>query len=126
MKVHIKKTNVDLSSEQEDYIYKKIGELENFISSPNSEVEAWINVGRPSAHHGKGNVFETTVDLHLPGKTFRAESQGPDLFSTVTDVKDELQVEVKKFKGKMIDQQRKGMRLFKSIKNLNWMSKDKE
>ena len=126
MNIHIKKNNVDLNTQQEEYIYKKIQELENFISSSNNEGEAWITIGRPSLHHEHGAVFQTIVDLHLSGKTFRAEAQGDDLFSTVTEVKDELQQEIKKFKGKVIDQQRKSMRLFKKVKNMNWFLKDKE
>ena len=117
MKIQIQANNVELSDALKSYINEKIGELEKFIQDPNGEMNAWVTVGKPSRHHENGNVFQAVVDLHLPGRSVRAEAVGADLMVAIVEVKDELQREIKKYKGKVRTQRLKGFRLFKSWKN---------
>ena len=117
MKVHIQKNHINLSPNQESYINDKISQLDKYIVSPNSETEAWVNIGKPSQHHQHGGVLHLTVDIHVPGKSFRAEATGDDVFSITNEVQDELQREIRKFKEKIRTGQRKGFRLFKIFRN---------
>lgn len=117
MHINIKATNIEVNDHLRDYIEEKIGELEKFIPGKNLEVNTRVNIGKPSRHHENGEVYEVAVDIAAPGMSFRATSSGMDLYSIVTDVKDELQEEIKKYKEKNITKTRKSFRLFKNLKN---------
>src|SRR3989338_11325635 len=117
MKIIFKGTHVDLTPEIRAAINEKIGELERFTQFYNAEsVEAWVDVGRSTFHHQHGNVYFAKVDLHLPGRTIHAEAEGSDIMLALTEVKDELQVEVKKFKQKGFTQRLKTWRMWKGDK----------
>lgn len=113
MKIVIKTTNLELSQELRDYIQEKINSLEKFakvfqgknyyngfFSKGKPRAEVWVEVGRTTKHHQKGNIFRAEAQMHLSGKSLRAESERNDLKLAITEVKDELQRELKKYKGK--------------------------
>jgi ribosomal subunit interface protein len=113
MKIIIKTTNIKLGRGIRKYIQEKIGELEKFAKIFQEEehcngffgkgkprVEAWVEVGKTTLHHRKGLVFRTEVQMRLPGKSIRAEAVGEDLKLAIVEVKNELQRELKQYKGK--------------------------
>ena len=113
MKIIIKTTNLELSQELRDYIQEKINSLEKFakifqdknyyngfFSRGKPRVEVWVEVSRTTRHHQKGNIFRAEAQMRLPGKGLRAESERDDLKLAIAEVKDELQRELKKYKGK--------------------------
>ncbi len=63
-------------------------------------VEVWVEIGRTTRHHQKGDIFRAEAQMRFPGKSIRAESERDDLKLAITEVKDELQRELKKYKGK--------------------------
>ena len=119
MNIHLQATGVELTDDLKRYVNEKISELEKFIQHPTSEITVWVNVGKVSGHHEHGNVFQVTVDFHMPGHSARAEATGIDVQAAVVQVKDELQQEIKKYKGKMVSKRQKGFRLFKDWRNKN-------
>jgi putative sigma-54 modulation protein len=120
MKITIKGINIKLSPALEDYIRKKIDSLEKFLENVDeSNIEAWVEVGKPSQHHRQGDVYYAEVDLRLSGKILRAEAQEWDLRVAVDVVKDELQRAIKKYKGKQVAHYRRGARILKKIKSLS-------
>ncbi len=127
MRIHIQTKNIELSEDIAEYIKEKIGELDKFISYPEdgkkeggrSPVEAWVEVGRTTFHHRKGDVYRAEVQLSIGGKSLRAESESEDLKTSITDVKDELQREVKKFKGKKDTIERRSKRIIKKLRNIS-------
>lgn len=113
MKITIKATNIELTQELRDYIEEKISSLEKFAKifqgkeyydgffrKGKPRVEVWVEIGRTTKHHQKGDIFRTEVQMHLPGKSIRAEAEREDLKLAITEVKDKLQRELKKYKGK--------------------------
>lgn len=96
-----------------DYIQEKIGSLEKFAKifqgknyyngffrKGKPRVEVWVEIGRTTRHHQKGDIFRAEVQMRLSGRSVRAESEREDLKLAVTEVKDELQRELKKYKGR--------------------------
>ncbi len=119
---------MELADDIREYAEEKIGELNKFINYPGEEakaikgkasVEVWVEIGRTTFHHKKGQVFRAEAQLYLPGERLRAESESEDLRTSITDVKDELQRELKKYKGKAeaIDKRRR--RFLKKLINLS-------
>lgn len=106
MKVVIKGTNIELSDSIYSYIENKIGGLDKFVKNI-SPVECWVEVERTTKHHRSGDIFRAEAQVKLPGSQgLRAESTQWDLHQAIDEVKDELQRQLKKYKGKMIAKRR--------------------
>ncbi len=100
-----------------DSAYKPLGKIENdsqvrFIEEKivgldhligNYKEQAKVEIGMPSKHDRSGMIFSAEVNLSLGGKLLRATCSHEDLRNAITDVKDELQAQIKKFKEKMTD-----------------------
>jgi len=117
MKINIKTTNIKLDEPLKIWVEQKLGELDRFLGSFASDsmaagvhhrekVELWVEIGRTTHHHLKGEVFKAEAQLYLPNKTLRSEVIHEDLRAAITVVKDELQNAIKEYKGKRIDRAR--------------------
>ena len=102
MKTHIKATKLDITPALKEYIEEKIGSLEKFIKTYDAEggVEMWIEVGRTTLHHHKGDVFRAEADIRLPGKVLRAEDEDSDVRVAIDRVRDKLKREIEKYKDR--------------------------
>ncbi len=101
MKIEISTKNITLDSALDEFVREKIGGLDHLIG--NSDGQARVEIGKPSMHHRSGEVFSAEVNLSLGSKLLRATCTHEDLRNAITDVKDELQVQIKKFKEKRTD-----------------------
>ena len=101
MDINIKATNLDLTLPLKKCIEEKIGGLDRFLGK-NSESEAFLEVARATYHHKKGNVFRADINLKSDRLNFRAEAESSDIRVAIDKVKDELQEEIKKIRGKQI------------------------
>ncbi|MEK7554622.1 MAG: ribosome-associated translation inhibitor RaiA [Patescibacteria group bacterium] len=100
MKLHLKATSIDLTEPLKIYIDEKLGGIEKFVERWDMEgaVEIWIEVGRTTRHHKKGDVFRAEADLRLPGKVLRAEEEDFDLRVAIDRVRDKLKREIERYK----------------------------
>ena len=126
MKIVIKTANVKLTPILRQYIEEKINPLEKFVKMLYNEkylddffgkgkpkVEAWVEIGKISRHHQKGLIFRAEAQLRFPGRSIRSEARSEDLRIAITEVKDDLQRELKQYKNKLIAQTKKGARALK-------------
>lgn len=131
LKVNIKATNIKLDDALYEHIYKKIGTLDEYIKDVDGSVQAWVEVGKPSKHHRKGKEeFYAEVDIRLPGqgRVIRSEARQWDLRLAINQVKDELQRELKKYKGKQEAKYKRGARKAKKMLRLSpsaWFKRKK-
>lgn len=115
MKIIIKTKNIELTDAIEEFINDKIGSLNKFIKILQEEKvergkplgEFFVEIEKETMHHRKGPFFKAEVKLHLPGKTIVAESENEDLKSSIVEIKDKMQQELKKYKLKNIGLKRK-------------------
>lgn len=100
MRITIKATDLDVTPALKEFIDEKIGLLEKFVKRWDAEgsVEVWVEVGRTTRHHQKGNVFRAEADLRLPKKILRAEDEDFDIRVAVDRVRDKLEREIEKYK----------------------------
>jgi len=99
MQIDIKGTNLELTEAIKNYVNEKIGSLDKFFEGI---LEARVDIGLTTKHHQKGNIFRAEVNLEVPRKhILRAEAEREDLYMAINEVKNELQQQLKKFKGKM-------------------------
>jgi len=127
MRIIIKATNIKLTKSLRDFIEEKIGELEKFLEEilkkidildgQSPRAEAYVEIGKPSRHHKKGDVFYAEAQIPLPGKGVRSTTERKDLMMAIVEVKDELQRLLKKYKGgQMAQRKRTQRRIKKDIK----------
>lgn len=120
------------------YIEDRINGLEKFISGDDlkqwdeknqAAVEADVEIARTTNHHRQGDVYRAEVNIKVPGRIIRAEAEEWDMRVAIDRVKDQLQIELKKYKNKQETGYRDGSRLLKglmSISPLAWFKKEKE
>ena len=126
MKIIIKTKNIKLTPLLRDFIEEKIDSLEkfakrifgenyygHFFAKGKPKVEAWLEVGKTTLHHQKGPNFFAECQMRFPGKSIRALSQAESLELAVTDVKDELQREIKQYKEKLMALTKRRARVLK-------------
>jgi len=125
VKIVIKATNLELNQDLRDYIEEKIGSLEKFAKVFQSEnyyngffakgkprVEVWVEIEKTTRHHQKGDIFRAEAQMRFPGKSLRAESKRDDLKLAITEIKDELQRELKQYKEKAETAAKRKTRIF--------------
>ena len=126
MKIIIKGTNLKLTPALKQYIREKIDSLEKFTEDLYNEkyfnhffgkgkprVEAWVEVGKTTRHHQKGPFFFAECQMRFPKKSLRSTAEAENLRLAITEVKDELQREVKQYKNKFTAQAKRGARVAK-------------
>jgi len=115
MRINEKGTNMKITAEVKDYLYKKLAHLEKFINSGDSSVLCSVELGKISKHHKKGDVFRTEINLHIAGKNLRAVSEMDDLYASIDLAKDEMVRELQINKEKKVSRIKKGGAKIKDI-----------
>ncbi len=122
MKVIIKTKNIQSDQAIEDFISRKTSGLEKFIEVCHRKdeweeirpsCELFIEIEKETRHHKKGPYFKAAAWVHLPGKTLRAEARSEDLKAAIIEVREEMEQEMKKYKLRKIDLERRGARTIK-------------
>ena len=123
MRVIIKATNIKLTKSLKSFIIQKFEELEKFLEDvlkkqdifdgQKPRAQAFVEVGKPSYHHHKGDVFYAEAQIPLPGKGVRSTAEREDLRMAIVEVKDELQRLLKKYKKSQTQKTEKVQRKIK-------------
>lgn len=115
MKITIKGTNLTLSDSVYAYIEDKIGSLEKFVQNVGEEgtarenppVECWVEVEKLERPRKTEAIFRAEAQIKLPGaRGIRAESSQWDLHQAIDEVKDDIQQQLKRYKGKILAKRR--------------------
>lgn len=106
MKLIIKTTGTTLTAALRTYVEDKLGGFERFYKDGDA-VEMHVEIGKPSAHHKKGDVFHAQADLKVPGKLFHATSENWDLHVAIDEVRHNLERQVTQYKDKVLATHRK-------------------
>lgn len=111
MNITIKATHIELADGMHDYITEKFQSIERFFPTSDADaIAADIEVGRPSQHHQKGDVYRCEINLRIGGHHLRAVEEGESLQEVVDLVRDEIERQARKIKGKRQAQFLKGAR----------------
>jgi ribosomal subunit interface protein len=115
MKINAKGTNMKLTSDIKDYLFKKIESLQKFLSKTDETILFDVEIGKISKHHKNGDVFRTEINLRIAGKNLRAESEMDDIFASIDMAKDEMARELKTNKEKKVSLLKKGGAKIKNL-----------
>lgn len=91
---------MELTPAIRSYIEKKLSAFEKFIDSKKGKTTVYVEVGKISNHHKKGDIFKAEINMTYSRKSLYAVSEQADIYAAVDDVKDEILSEIKKIKGK--------------------------
>lgn len=103
MNIIIKATNFTLTPAIEEEISEKLGSIEKYIPANTEPLELRVEVALTTKHHQKGDIFRAEANLRIHDDIIRVESDKEELIMAITDVKDELQESIKRYKGKQDD-----------------------
>lgn len=103
MKIIIKATGFELTPSIQEGVENKLSSLSKFIPPNTEPVELRVEVGMTGKHHVKGDIFRAELNLLIHSDLLRVESCKEDLMMAIVDAKDELQEQIRKYKGKQAD-----------------------
>lgn len=90
------------------FVDEKISSLSRFFKKAGLEmVEVRVEVGKPSRHHKSGFVYYAEVNMKIGRRLLRASAEHFDLYAAIDQVRDEIEVQLKKFKEKITKSSRK-------------------
>lgn len=105
MQIDIRAKGLALNAPLRTFIEEKVGDLERQLGDV-GPVLFRVEVGIPSQHHQSGPIYYAEVNVDLNGRVLRAESTNYDLHAAIVDVKDELKVQIQKFKERLTERGR--------------------
>ena len=94
--------DIDLTDSIRVFIEEKISSLTKLFGNK-SQVDAKVEIARTTHHHRSGLVFYAEVNLTVAGELIRAEAYNNDVRNAITEVKDDLKLQINKFKEKRKD-----------------------
>jgi putative sigma-54 modulation protein len=109
MNINIKTTNIELTNSIRDYLDKKMAQVEKFITAPNTEPIADIEIGKTTnAKNSAEDLFKAEINLQIEGKLYRYSAEEAELYAAIDKMKDQIAREVRKDKEKRRDFFRQG------------------
>ena len=90
MNIKEKGSNMKITPDIKDYLYKKLAHLEKFLDPADESILCEVELGKTTKHHKSGEVFRTEINLRMAGKSLRAVSEMDELFASIDMAKDEM------------------------------------
>jgi ribosome-associated translation inhibitor RaiA len=125
MKIIVKFKNIESSATLHSFIEKKFLSLKKFIDVLKKEdeigktlAEVFVEVGKETRHHKKGEIYIIKSRVYMPGREIISKVSADDLQKAVVKAKDELKLEIEKYKVKKIDKNRRLQRKSKSANRI--------
>ena len=126
MKIITKTKNFELTDGMQIFVDTKLASLKKFIDvlkedapgKGKSLAEVFVELGKETAHHRKGNIFTCQLDVKLPGRRLVVKANSDDLNKAVVGARKELEREIKEYKVKKIEKNLRQRR--KSRKEINF------
>lgn len=103
--VSVKGVHVDLTDAIQSHIESRVRALETLTTGFEPAVEVAVECRRTTAHHHKGDVYQCSMTLQVPGTVLRAEQEADDLYAAIDIVKDDLMRQIKDYKERQRDLQ---------------------
>ena len=109
MRHNIKVTDFSMTPAIKDYVEKRMAHLNKFVNPSDKELPmCYVEIGKTTKHHKKGELFKAEFTVHVGKKSFRAEAQEEDLYAALDKITEEMTEELKSFKDKKVSMAKKG------------------
>lgn len=101
MKILIEAVGTTLTPSLKAYVEDKFGHVERFFSNTEA-VELRVELGKPSTHHKKGDVFRVEANLKIGRNLLRAEKKDREIHLAIDAVRHLLERQLRKQKEKRL------------------------
>jgi ribosomal subunit interface protein len=115
MNITIKTKNFTLTSEISNYIDKRAGALNKFISTDDTTAYCEVEVGQQSKHHQRGNVHYAEFNVQVGGQLFRATAEEETIQTAIDSAQKNVLRELRRNKRKQAHLFRRGSAKLKDI-----------
>ncbi len=115
MNIAIQTKNIKMTDAIRNYVEKKLKGMDRFADTTESQLQIQVEVGRASGTRESGDIFRAEINLGINGNQFYAVSKKDELYAAIDDVKNEIERQMKKSKGKDTVAVRKGQRKAKKM-----------
>ena len=95
MKYSIKTTNIDLTDALRDHIDEKMSALDKFSANI---IQTRLEIGMPSKHHNKGEIFRAEANIQVPGDMLRVETTNEDQYAAIDGLARKMKQALIKYK----------------------------
>jgi len=93
----------DLTQTIKDYIDEKVSSLEKYTMKMEPAVEARIEVSKVAERRHKGDLFQCSITIGVPGGTIRSKGENEDLYAAIDEMKGDAGRQLRAFKEKNFD-----------------------
>lgn len=115
MNIIIRAKNFELTPTLREFIETKISSIEKYCRDCQIDddpgltaaAEAIVEVGKATMHHKKGDVYQAQCQFNFNGNKIHARTDADDIEKAITAVRDDLQDQLTRLKGKKNDKKRK-------------------
>ncbi|MDO8489880.1 MAG: ribosome-associated translation inhibitor RaiA [bacterium] len=104
----IKKANIELTPELEEYLEKKIKLLEKLITCK-GDVPFEVEIGRTTNHHRKGSIYRAEFQITLPRILLRSESSMEDPREAIDEAHKKIERELIDWKDTIVSNKKRGI-----------------
>jgi len=101
MQINLQGKNIELTPVIEDYVIKRVTNLEKLLSNieqRGGEAIVHFEVAKNTNHHKSGQIFHADCLIKIDGKDFYGEADTEDLYAAIDAVKESLFREISKNK----------------------------
>lgn len=113
MNIIVKARNFELTGAIESFVQKKMTGLKKFMKAfeghhlpvPGGKnlFDVMVDIGKETNRHKKGEVFVAEARIYLPGKNLFVKEVSENIQTAVSEVRDELETEIRKYKSKIVE-----------------------
>jgi len=97
MKHTLKGTNIEITDAIRAHLEEHLNALDKYY---NHVIQARVELGLPSTHHHKGEIFLAEATVAVPGDTLRVEVHNEDLYTAIDHMAHKIKQALIKFKDK--------------------------
>ena len=107
MRINIKATNIELTPALKEFIDEKMNMLNKYYGNSIDVLNFDFEIEKTISNQNKGKIFRAEANIDIPGSMLRVEKTEADMYKAIDNVKDHLEVVIKRHKDKL-DDRRKG------------------
>ncbi len=87
-----------MSESVASFLSRRMEKMEELLGKIGGVVSGWIEIGRTTRHHKKGEVYRAEAQIKLKSQSIRAEGIANTVFGAIMQMKDRLKRELSKYK----------------------------
>lgn len=118
MQINLQGKNIELTSAIQDYVLKRVTNLEKLLSkikADGGKIMANFEVSKSTRHHKSGEVFHADCLIKIDGAEFYGSADKEDLYQAIDAIKDSLYNEISKNKERRQNLLIRGARSIKKM-----------